>query len=46
MLLAMSFCIGFCMDFLHALDWYLADILGIILNGIVASILTDTFTSH
>jgi len=31
---------------LQALDWYFADILGIILSGIVASILTGTFTSH
>jgi len=30
---------------LHALDWYLADTLGIILTGIVASILTSTFTT-
>jgi len=28
---------------LHALDWYLADTLGIILTGIVASILSGTF---
>jgi len=33
-------------ELLHALDWYLADILSIILSGIVASILTGTFTSH
>jgi len=43
MLLAMDFPLH---GLLHALDWYLTDILGIILSGIVASILTGTFTSH
>jgi len=33
-------------ELLHALDWYLADILDIVLSGIVASILTGIFTSH
>jgi len=47
MLLAMSFCMGFCMDIrMLSTGIWLTDILGIILSGIVASILTGTFTRH